>query len=38
MNRDLDYVMFTPEQLHARVQEIGRQLTEEYADYFEPES
>ena len=31
MNRDLDYVMFTPEQLHARVQEIGRQLTEEYA-------
>ena len=31
MNRDLDYVMFTPEQLHARVKEIGQQLTEEYA-------
>ena len=31
MNRDLDYVMFTPEQLSARVKEIGQQLTEEYA-------
>ena len=31
MNRDLDYVMFTKEQLKARVQEIGAQLTEEYA-------
>ena len=31
MNRDLDYVMFTPEQLKARVKEIGQQLTEEYA-------
>ena len=29
MNRDLDYVMFTKEQLKARVQEIGAQLTEE---------
>ena len=25
MNRDLDYVMFTKEQLKARVQEIGAQ-------------
>lgn len=31
MNRDLDYVMFTPEQLKARVKGIGQQLTEEYA-------
>ena len=31
MNRDLDYVMFTSEQLSARVKEIGQQLTEEYA-------
>jgi hypoxanthine phosphoribosyltransferase len=31
MNHDLDYVMFTPEELHARVQEIGKALTQEYA-------
>jgi hypoxanthine phosphoribosyltransferase len=31
MNRDLDYVMFTPEELHTRVQEIGKALTQEYA-------
>lgn len=30
MNKDLDYVMFTPEQLHDRVAELGRELTEEY--------
>lgn len=31
MNRDLDFVMFTQEELHARVREIGQSLTEEYA-------
>lgn len=31
MKRDLDYVMFTEEELHARVREIGQSLTEEYA-------
>lgn len=30
MNNDLSYVMFTPEQLHQRVQELGQQLTAEY--------
>ncbi len=30
MNKDLEYVMFTREQLHQRVQELGRELTEEY--------
>ena len=30
MLEDLDSIMFTPEQLHARVQEIGASLTEEY--------
>ena len=30
MNKDLDHIMFTPEQLHQRVAEIGRELTEEY--------
>lgn len=30
MNKDLDHVMFTPEAIHARVAEIGRELTEEY--------
>lgn len=31
MNRDLDYVMFKPEEIQARVREIGQSLTEEYA-------
>lgn len=31
MNRDLDFVMFTQEELHARVREMGKSLTEEYA-------
>lgn len=31
MNPDLDYVLFTPEELSARVAEIGRALTQEYA-------
>lgn len=31
MKRDLDYVMFTAEELHTRVREIGKSLTEEYA-------
>lgn len=31
MKRDLDYVMFTEDELHARVHEIGQSLTEEYA-------
>ena len=30
MNKDLAYVMFTPEELKHRVREIGQQLTEEY--------
>ena len=30
MNKDLEYVMFTREQLHQRVQELGWELTEEY--------
>ena len=30
MNKDLAYVMLTPEELHQRVREIGQQLTEEY--------
>lgn len=30
MNKDLAYVMFTPEELKNRVREIGQQLTEEY--------
>lgn len=30
MNNDLSYVMFTPEQLRQRVQELGQQLTAEY--------
>ncbi len=30
MNKDLAYVMFTPEELHQRVREIGQQLTAEY--------
>lgn len=32
MNKDLDYVMLTQEQLHQRVQELGRILTAEYQD------
>ena len=31
MNRDLDYVMFTEEEIKQRVREIGHSLTEEYA-------
>lgn len=31
MNRDLDYVMYTEEEIKARVKEIGQSLTEEYA-------
>lgn len=31
MNRDLDYVMFTEEEIKQRVREIGQSLTEEYA-------
>ncbi len=31
MKHDLDYVMFTPEEVQARVQEMGKSLTEEYA-------
>lgn len=30
MHNDLEYVMFTPEELHQRVQEIGTTLTREY--------
>ena len=30
MNKDLEYVMFTPEEIHRRVQELGKRLTEEY--------
>ncbi len=30
MNKDLEYVMFTPEEIHRRVQELGKELTEEY--------
>lgn len=30
MNKDLAYVMLTPEELHQRVREIGQQLTAEY--------
>ena len=30
MNKDLSYVMFTPEQLRQRVRELGQQLTAEY--------
>ncbi len=30
MNQDLEYVMFTPEEIHQRVCEIGAALTEEY--------
>lgn len=30
MNNDLEYVMFTPEQLHQRVAEMGQSLTREY--------
>ena len=30
MHNDLEYVMFTPEELHQRVQEMGRALTREY--------
>lgn len=31
MNKDLENVMFTQEELHARVREIGQELTREYA-------
>lgn len=31
MKRDLDYVMYNPEEIHARIREIGQSLTEEYA-------
>lgn len=31
MNRDLDYVLFTEEEIQARVREIGQSLTAEYA-------
>ncbi len=30
MNKDLEYVMFTPEEIHQRVRELARELTEEY--------
>ncbi len=30
MHKDLEYVMFTPEELHTRVAEIGAELTREY--------
>ena len=29
MNKDLEYVMFTPEEIHQRVRELARELTEE---------
>lgn len=30
MNQDLEYIMFTEEEIKARVKEIGKQLTQEY--------
>lgn len=30
MNKDLEYVMFTPEEIHQRVRELARELTKEY--------
>lgn len=30
MNKDLDYVMFTEEEIHNRVVELGQELTQEY--------
>lgn len=32
MREDIDHILFTEEQLHARVRELGAEITEKYAD------